>query len=284
MPTNSLLSPDAQFLIDFNLQMVPAALGLPVPTKAAAAMMDVDDAALADYIEQASQAVRRTAGQLLEKPAVGEAIDRWPVRVGSKLLMVGDSITTYRYGYARLLEALLALRRPADSIQVMNVAQSGYTSAHGLESTFTQFLALQPDWVFIKFGVNDCKQFGGPSARTLISLEEYRQNITAMAEAFRRYTSAQVVLLTPTPVIESVTNTLPDFHAMRMIWNNSNIAAFAENVRRIALAVGLPVVDLIDTFGMDPDPVLFLADGLHPGPAGHEIILEELLGVLAELR
>lgn len=284
MSDNTTLSPDAQFLIDFNLQMVPAALGLPVPDSAAAAMVGVDAASLASYIEQASLVIRRSAGELLKRPAVAEALDRWPVSAHSKLLMVGDSITTYRYGYARLLEALLALRRPADAGQVVNVAQSGYTSTHGLEATFTQFLAQQSDWVFIKFGVNDCKQFGGPAARTLVSMEEYRQNITAMVTAFRRYAGAQVVLLTPTPVVESVANELPDFQAMRMTWSNANIAAFAETVRRIASEAGLPVVNLVETFGLAPDPALFLADGLHPGPAGHEVILEKLLGVLAGLR
>ena len=53
-------------------------------------------------------------------------------------MMVGDSITTYRYGYARLFATLLTLVRPDDTIQILNVAQSGFTSIHGLELTYTQ--------------------------------------------------------------------------------------------------------------------------------------------------
>lgn len=38
----------------------------------------------------------------------------------------------------------------------------------------------------------------------------------------------------------------------------------------------VPVVDLMERFGTDPDPALYL-DGLHPGPAGHRLIVHAIL-------
>ncbi len=271
------LPPETTFLIDFNLHWVPAALGLNVPPEAAAAMLGITPAAFLDYVSQAEAEVKRTAEELLAQPALQTALDRWSIRPGGVVLAVGDSITTYRYSYARLLEAMTSLRRPEADIRFVNVAQSGYTSTHGLENVYTQFLAHQPDAVLIKFGVNDCKQFGGPQAKTLVSPDEYRANLAGMVEAFLQHTPARPILLTPTPVVESITNHLPEFAAMRMTWSNAHLQACAEVVKNLAGRHGLPLVDLMSAFTLQPDPALYLPDGLHPNPAGQRLILEQLL-------
>lgn len=278
--TSRELTPEIAFQIDFNLQMVPAAQGLPVPAAAGAAMLGTTEARWLVYEDQVAAAVRQAATALQERPAVAAKIDGWPVHPGGKILAIGDSITTYRYSYARLLAELMALRRPADNVQVLNGAQSGYTSSHGLEATYTQFLPETPDWVLVKYGVNDCKRFGGPEARTLVTPGEYRANLGAIVDAFQRFTQAKVVLITPAPVVEEVANTLPDFVAMRMIWRNTDIAERAGFLRELAESRGLPLVDLVEVFGLDPDPAYYLPDGLHPNPAGQEIMLDAVLAAL----
>ena len=124
------LSPETTFVIDFNLHWVPAALGLEVTPAAAAAMIGITEAEFLAYAAQAETQVNRTADSLLGKAEVIQAVDGWAIPAGGTVLAVGDSITTYRYSYARLLAALLALRRPHDNIRFLNVAQSGYTSTH----------------------------------------------------------------------------------------------------------------------------------------------------------
>lgn len=278
--TSQQLAPEIAFQIDFNLQMVPAAQGLPVPAAAGAAMLGTTEAQWLAYEDQVAAAVRQAAMVLQKRPAVAAKIDGWPVRPGGTIMAIGDSITTYRYSYARLLGELMALRRPADNIQVLNGAQSGYTSSDGLEATYTQFLAVAPDWVLIKYGVNDCKRFGGPEARTLVTPGEYRANLEAIVDAFQQFTDAAVVLITPTPVLETVANTLPDFVAMRMIWRNADIAERAGFLRELAESRGLPLVDLVEVFGLEPDPAYYLPDGLHPNAAGEELMLHAVLAAL----
>lgn len=275
------LSPETIFTIDFNLHWVPAALGLEVSPAAAAAMMGITEAEFLAYAAAAEADVKQTAAGLLDRPEVGQAVDQLAIPAGGTVMAVGDSITTYRYSYARLLAALVAIRRSADDIRFINVAQSGYTSTHGLENTFTQFLAQQPDWVFIKFGVNDCKIFGGPGAKTLVSLEEYRANMAGIVQAFLDHTPARPVLITPAPVLEDIVNNNPDFQAMRMTWSNTDIQARADVGRELADRHKLPFVDLVGLFGLTPDSALYVADGLHPGPAGQVLILEALLRALS---
>lgn len=284
MSTNAELASEIAFLIDFNLHWVPAALGLNVPSAAAAAICNISEAEFLAYTAQVEAEINGIANDLLTQPSLARLIDRWPLPPAGKVMAVGDSITTYRYGYAPLLQALLAQRRPNDRIQFINVAQSGYTSTHGLENTFTQFLAHQPDWVFIMFGVNDCKRFGAPPAKILVSVAEYAANLARIVEAFLNYTPARPVLLTPTPVVENIVNTSPDFAAVRMTWDNADIQACADAMRNLARQHNLLLVDLVRVFTLNPDPSLYLADGLHPSLAGQQLILTTLLQAISDFQ
>jgi len=271
------LSIENRFLIDFNASSVPAVLGLDIPDAATAAMLAVSAAQVTAYITQAEETVRTTAADLLHRSDLSSALDLWSIMPGSTVLAVGDSITTYRYSYARILAAMVEFRRGSEYVRFVNVGQSGYTSSLGLETTYSQNLAHQPDWVFIMFGVNDCKQFGSDQARPLVSPVEYRANIAHIIDAYRRYTDACLILLTPTPVVESITDANPDFAAMRLSWRNAILADYAEMVRILAAEYGIICVDLMAAFGRDQDTDLYLADGLHPSPAGQKIIAEQTL-------
>jgi acyl-CoA thioesterase I len=288
MSEKSSLPPETSFQIDFNLHWVPAALGLDIPPSAAAAIFGISDAEYHAYAAAVEWQVKQTAAELLALPAVAAAVDRLPVPVGGTLLAVGDSITTYRFSYAEVLASMLTQRREQDRIMFINRAQSGYTSTHGLEHTYTQFLTTQPNLVLIKYGVNDNKRFGSVSTadtadgapKLLVSAEEYRANMYGIVRAFKDYTAALPVLLTPSPVVESIVNSSPDFTAMHMRWDNRDLQTSADAVRDLADEFGVPWVDLMNLFGSGPDPTLYLPDGLHPAPAGHILILQRLLETL----
>jgi lysophospholipase L1-like esterase len=289
MGVETMLPPETAFLVDFNVPQVPAALGLEVPSAAAAAMLGIPEAQFSGYTSAVQVEVAGQARQLLAEPAVADAVARMPIPEGSLALAVGDSITTYRRSYARLLAEMLAQGRPASGIRFLNGGQSGYTSTLALEVTYTQFLAQQPNLVLIMIGVNDCKIFGcvrdalagSDAGHTLVPLEAYRANLQAIVEAFQAHTRARLVLLSPTPVIEAITSANPDFAAMRLRWDNGIIAAYAAAVEALAAEHCVPFVDLVGLFGDRPDPALYLPDGVHPGPAGHLLIVREVLRAFA---
>src|SRR5438874_7568323 len=101
------LSPEIAFQIDFNFQQVPSALAVNVPPEAAAAMLNITAAQFTAYTEQAFAECTRLARALLDRPGTTEAIRKLKTpRNGSStvptVMTVGDSITTYRYGYAEI--------------------------------------------------------------------------------------------------------------------------------------------------------------------------------------
>ncbi|MEO0562843.1 MAG: GDSL-type esterase/lipase family protein, partial [Chloroflexota bacterium] len=106
----------------------------------------------------------------------------------------------------------------------------------------------------------------------------YRGNLTGIIAAFRQHTDAQVTLLTPTPVVETIVAENTDYQNMQMTWVNTDLAAFAEVVREIATTHNVPVVDLFAAFGESPSPDLYLLDGLHPNFAGQQEMLKTIAG------
>lgn len=270
----------AAFLIDFNVADVPAAVGLEATPAAAAAMYGVTPEQFAAYAGAVAAAVEAEARRLLDDPALGAAVEAFPVAPGGRLLFIGDSITTYRRSYARLLEAMLQARRPADRITVVNGGRSGFTSSHGIELTYVKFLGLDPNLVTVGFGGNDCKRFGEDDqgrGRLIVDPRAYRENLAGIVDAFRRHTSARVVVVGPTPVIPARIAANPDFAASRVRWDMADLLACNDTARKVADERGLAFVDQVQALGEAPDPRLYLADGLHPGPAGHVIMLRALL-------
>jgi lysophospholipase L1-like esterase len=65
-----------------------------------------------------------------------------------------------------------------------------------------------------------------------------------------------------------------------MSWDNSDLQACADALTTITRERGIPLVNLISTFTLKPDLALYVADGLHPGPTGHRIIIEKVLDTI----
>lgn len=265
----SALSDIDRFLIDFNVQDVAIALGVDIPLAAGAVILGVDADDMSAYIAEADTIVARTAASLLEADPAVKAMVSFLNSTG-RVMAIGDSITTYRYSYARLLKHLLP------TSEVINHGYSGYTSNQGLELTHTRFVQAQPDVVFIKYGVNDCKRFAGVEGRTLVTPDEYRGNLTGIVQAFKQHTDADVVLLTPTPVVSEIIANNPDFDRMYLTWDNADLARLATVVREVSDVQQTRFVDLHSIFGSDPSPELYLPDGLHPNSAGQKAILKAI--------
>ena len=99
------------------------------------------------------------------------------IHPGSKLVMIGDSVTdcgrgrpvgeglfsAYGDGYVRNIVAWLALNAPEHEIRVVNMGTSGNTTRDLEERWQTDVLELKPDWLSIMIGINDVwRQFDLP--------------------------------------------------------------------------------------------------------------------------
>lgn len=268
---NNALSPDITLAIEYNFQQIAAQLGIPIRTEAAAATIGLPEDQYVSYTQSVIQQNRAVANELAQNSAVASLVDGIAA-IGNQVLTMGDSITTCRYSYAEILRELLAPR----GVSLSNWGVGGYTSNHALELSFNVKLREeQPAVVFLCYGVNDAKYFGDVG-KMLVSHNEYVANMTAVVNTMKNNTVARIVLITPTPVVESIANHLePGFHR-DMRWRNADINRFGEALQHIGKSHSVPVIDMFAAFSDTPDPALYLDDGLHPNRAGQRLMLEHI--------
>jgi len=269
MPLNS----EQQFAIDFNLHEIPVAAGLPISLAIEAQLYGVSENDLTAYKSSIDEQNAATAREIALMPEAAVFLSRFSA--GQRVMFLGDSITTYRFSYAYVLRHLLEPR----GVSIINRAYSGYCSTHGVELTYTKCIEAQPDHVFIKYGVNDCKRFGAPDAPLAVSQDEFTSNIRMIVRGFQRYTKARITLLTPTQLVEPVVAADANIRALRINWFNRDIKAYGDSIARIAGEASEPIdwVDLRGCLGDPPDAAFFCPDGLHPNAEGEKRMLKELI-------
>lgn len=266
------LTTDQEFAINFNIHEIAVSANMSIPPAAEALIYGVSEADLATYQTQVDAQNAATAREIAAMPKTAAFLARFSA--GQRVLFLGDSITTYRYSYARVLHHLLE----PHGVTVINRAYSGYTSMHGVELTYTQCIDTQPDHVFIKYGVNDSKRFGAPDSPLFVSEDDYVSNLRMIVRGFQRSTSARITLLTPTQLVEPIVAADANIRALRIHWFNRDLRARGDIIAQIAAEMGTEWVDLRDCLGDPPDAALYCPDGLHPNIEGEKRVLIRILG------
>lgn len=261
------LTTDQQFAIDFNAHEVSVQAGLRIPPLAEALILGIPDDEIAAYQAEVDAQNVTTAREIEALPETEAFLARFTL--GQRVLFLGDSITTYRYSYARVLPYLLEAR----GVSVINRAYSGYTSLHGVELTYTQCIDTEPDHVFVKYGTNDSKRFGAPDAPLFVSIDEYANNLRMIVRGFQQHAKARITLLTPTQLVEPIVAADANIVALRIHWFNRDLRACGDVVAQIAQEMGVEWVDLRGCLGDPPDAALFCPDGLHPNAEGEKRML-----------
>ena len=258
--------------IESKWHKIATQLGIPIPPKAAAIILDLEEQDYITHTNALAQENKKVAERLLQNPQVAALVDNI-ARLGQQVVIMGDSITAYHLSYAEILRHLLE----PQNISVTNWGVGGYTSNHALELCHNvALLSLKPDLVFLSYGVNDAKYFGN-ATKMLVSHEEYHANMTAVVEALQSQLDATLVLLTPTLVIEAVANHLPPGFHHSMRWDNNDLLRFGETLKTIANSYKkVSVVDVTVGIGIPPSPDLYLDDGVHPNRNGEEVILTQI--------
>jgi len=203
---------------------------------------------------------------------------------GSKLVMIGDSITdcgralpvgegresALGTGYVSLVDALLKTAVPPANIRVINMGIGGNTVRDLQGRWQTDVLDLQPDWLSIMIGINDVwRQFDSPMQREgHVSLAEYGRTLTQLVAATRPQLQG-LVLMTPY-FIEPDQN-----EPMRAMMDR-----YGQVVREIASAHDAVFVDTQAAF--DPvlasvHPMSLAWDRVHPNLTGHMVLARAFL-------
>ena len=130
---------------------------------------------------------------------------------GQTILFIGDSITDagrrveappYGRGYVAYCRSLLLARYPELGLQIHNRGIGGNT-VRDLQARWNEdVLALRPDWLSVKIGINDVwRRFGGDPHQA-VPLNEYVVTLRELLLRARDRAGARLIVMEPY-VIES---------------------------------------------------------------------------------
>ena len=220
------------------------------------------------YDNQAKQ----VATDLLLDNEFASKVAMLPFKKADTILILGESTTDALNSWAYILTHLLAQKRPQDSIKITNAVISGQTTTEAL-SRITAQVKLNPDWVIVNLGANDCIRFGSEANKTTVSFSETINNLTTIRDIITGNTKANVVWIAPVPVDEEKARRFPPFQANRLFLKNADIMAIADTLNDSTDNV----IDLRNDFGTPAKDEFVQFDGVHLSLEGQKAVAVALI-------
>ncbi|MDF2925229.1 MAG: family lipase [Paenibacillaceae bacterium] len=206
------------------------------------------------------------------------------IATGSKLVMIGDSVTDadrrrpvgegrgddLGRSYVALIQALLTSTCPERKIRTVNMGIAGDTSRTLLQRFRTDALDLEPDWLSVMIGVNDVwRQFDAPLCpEQHVYPAEYEDNLNKMMELCQGKVR-QTVLMTPFFMERNLQDEM-----------RARLDVYNEIVRKTASRCGALLVDVqgaYDEVLTHMHPMNIAWDRVHPNMTGHMIVARAFL-------
>lgn len=210
-----------------------------------------------------------------------------------RILFQGDSITdagrdfqnceNLGIGYPMLVKAELGFEKP-EAFDFQNRGISGNRIVDVYARIKSDIINLRPDYMSILIGVNDV--WHEIQCQNGVDAEKYKKLYCMMLdEIYEALPNIKIMILEPF-VLEGAatcnTEEMPDK------WNTfrSEVVKRAQMAKSVAEKYNIPFVSLQDKFDSVSEKAensYWLADGVHPTAAGHELIKREWLKHFAEL-
>lgn len=197
---------------------------------------------------------------------------------GQRIVMIGDSITDcgrrdafapYGNGYVSLVHAFITARYPELGLTFENRGVSGDTVRH-LEARWDDdAIALRPDWLSVKIGINDVWRAFGVNAHEAVPADEYEATYRELLRRAVDETGCRLVILDPY-VIEK------DQKDPQLVQTRER-AAIAGQLAREFDAVHVRTQDAFDAVLRHSEATDWAADRIHPNLAGHAVIAQAFL-------
>jgi len=209
------------------------------------------------------------------------------IEKGSKLVMIGDSITDTDRArpigeglfdgtgktYVGMVNSMLGATYPERKIRVVNMGISGNTVRDLKARWQTDVIDLKPDWLSILIGINDVwRQFDSPTmTEQHVYIDEYARTLSELVVSTKPLLEG-LVLMTPY-YIEPNRN-----DAMR-----ATMDKYGEVVKDIAKKNNAIFVDLqaaFDEILKHYHPNAIAWDRVHPNLIGHMVITRAFLNAV----
>lgn len=196
-------------------------------------------------------------------------------------LFQGDSITDadrqreredgLGLGYPNMVAGEVGFKRPGE-FKFINKGISGDRSTSVYARMFTDIVNIAPDYMSILIGVNDV--WHGIGGENGVDPERYEQIMTMLFEdVLKKCPNVKIAVLEPFVLKGTATEE-------RWSEFDTGVKAVAAKAKAIAEKFGfifVPLQDKFDEVSKNTPTDCWLADGVHPAPAGHKLIANELI-------
>ncbi len=201
-------------------------------------------------------------------------------------LFQGDSITdadrqreredsySFGLGYPNLVVSELSFSHPGE-FRFYNKGISGDRSTSVYARMYTDIVNLKPDYMSILIGVNDV--WHGINGENGVEPDRYEQIMTMLYEdILKELPDIKIIVLEPFVLKGTATEaSWEDF--------DTGVKAMAKKSKSLAEKFGfrfVPLQEKFDELCKTAPADCWLTDGVHPAPAGHKLIAEELIKAL----
>jgi lysophospholipase L1-like esterase len=197
---------------------------------------------------------------------------------GQRIVFIGDSITDCGRrdafapdgnGYFSLVRAFVTARYPDLGLTWENRGIGGDTTRHLVARWEQDVVALKPDWLSVKIGINDVWRKYGEKAHEAVPIDEYEANLRQLLRRAVDATGCRLIIAEPY-VIEK------DANDPQLL----DTTAFGLVARKLAGefgAINVRTQEAFDTALETTESCDWAADRIHPNLAGHAVIAQAFL-------
>jgi lysophospholipase L1-like esterase len=197
---------------------------------------------------------------------------------GQRIVMIGDSITDcgrrdsfapYGNGYVSLVHAFITARYPELNLQFENRGIGGDTVRHLAARWEEDAIALQPDWLSVKIGINDVWRAFGPNAHEAVPPAEYEATLRELLRRAVDETGCRLIVMEPYVIEKDPTDP--------QLLRTRELGWIARMIAEEFDAVTVPTQDAFDEVLQHSESTDWSHDRIHPNLAGHAVIARAFL-------
>jgi len=197
---------------------------------------------------------------------------------GERIVLIGDSITDcgrrdafapYGNGYVALVQAFLTARYPELGLEFANRGIGGDTIRH-LDARWDEdAIALDPDWLSVKIGINDVWRGFTGRPHEAVPPDEYENTYRQMLRRAVNETGCKLIILDPYVIEKDPSD--PQLVETR------RYAGIAGKIAEELGAVHVYTQDAFDAVLRHSESTDWAHDRIHPNLAGHAVIAQAFL-------
>lgn len=197
---------------------------------------------------------------------------------GQKIVFIGDSITDagrtgvtppYGTGYMSLVRAFVTACYPERDLEWENRGISGNTVRDLKARWDVDVIALKPDWLSIKIGINDVWRKYGQRPDEAVSVDEYEETLRGLIQRAVDETGCKLIIAEPYVIEKNPSDP--------QLVDTIEMAQVARRIAHDFGAVNVRTQEAFDNVLQHSEPSDWSVDRIHPNLAGHAVIAQAFL-------